>query len=280
MIRRFPNRASAYWQLVPAYLGSMVDARARRALFDQVETYCMFIGYPRSGHSLVGSLLDAHPDAVVSHELDTLGFLQAGFSRSQIFSLILENSRQAAAEGRTQTGYSYAVPGGWQGRVRTLRVIGDKRAGGSGRRLLRRPALVDRLQRTVGVPVRFLHVLRNPFDNISTIAVRGRMTPREACEVYFPLCDGVAGVKSRVPPGAVLDVRHESLIADPRTALRGLCGFLGIEASDGYVERCASIVFASPHQSRREVEWSADLHDEVSRRMRAYPFLEGYTWES
>ncbi len=26
----------------------------------------MFIGYPRSGHSLVGSLLDAHPNIIVA----------------------------------------------------------------------------------------------------------------------------------------------------------------------------------------------------------------------
>jgi len=45
-------------QLLPV----LPDARRYRRHFDAVRTFCLFIGYPRSGHSLVGSLLDAHPD--------------------------------------------------------------------------------------------------------------------------------------------------------------------------------------------------------------------------
>ena len=41
----------------------------------------MFIGYPRSGHSLIGSLLDVHPNAIVAHELDALKFVGAGFGK-------------------------------------------------------------------------------------------------------------------------------------------------------------------------------------------------------
>ncbi|KXJ24016.1 hypothetical protein AC249_AIPGENE25568 [Exaiptasia diaphana] len=39
-----------------------------RMLYDNVETFVMFIGYPRSSHSLVGSLLDAHPEIIIPHE--------------------------------------------------------------------------------------------------------------------------------------------------------------------------------------------------------------------
>ena len=44
------------------YLASMPQGSDDRALFDDLKTYCMFLGYPRSGHSLIGALLDAHPD--------------------------------------------------------------------------------------------------------------------------------------------------------------------------------------------------------------------------
>ena len=49
-----------------------VRARRHRDDFAAVRTFLLFVGHPRSGHSLVGSLLDAHPDVVVSHELDAL----------------------------------------------------------------------------------------------------------------------------------------------------------------------------------------------------------------
>jgi phage terminase large subunit-like protein len=43
-----------------------------RNRFHDVGVFCIFIGYPRSGHSLVGSLLNAHPEVIISHELDVL----------------------------------------------------------------------------------------------------------------------------------------------------------------------------------------------------------------
>ena len=46
--------------------------------FEKLQAYCMFIGYPRSGHSLVGSLLDAHPNIIIAHELNALQFVVAG----------------------------------------------------------------------------------------------------------------------------------------------------------------------------------------------------------
>ena len=47
-------------------------------MFETIQLYCMFVGYPRSGHSLVGTLLDAHPDIVIAHELDALRHIRAG----------------------------------------------------------------------------------------------------------------------------------------------------------------------------------------------------------
>ena len=35
---------------------------------DHIEKFVIFIGYPRSGHSIVGSLMDAHPHMVIANE--------------------------------------------------------------------------------------------------------------------------------------------------------------------------------------------------------------------
>ena len=37
-------------------------------LYDGVETFAMFIGYPRSSHSLVAAILDAHPEVIIAYE--------------------------------------------------------------------------------------------------------------------------------------------------------------------------------------------------------------------
>ena len=35
---------------------------------NHIEKFILFIGYPRSGHSIVGSLMDAHPHMVIANE--------------------------------------------------------------------------------------------------------------------------------------------------------------------------------------------------------------------
>ena len=43
-----------------------------RKLYDGIQTFVLFIGYGRSGHSLVAAILDAHPKIVIAHEFDVL----------------------------------------------------------------------------------------------------------------------------------------------------------------------------------------------------------------
>ena len=39
-----------------------------KEVIDGIEKFVLFIGYPRSGHSIVGSLMDAHPHVVIANE--------------------------------------------------------------------------------------------------------------------------------------------------------------------------------------------------------------------
>lgn len=261
-----------------SFVRSWAAGRKLRDQFEEVETYCMFIGYPRSGHSLAGSLLDAHPQAVISHELDALRYFRTGFSRDQVFALILENERRYAAEGRRWGAYDYEVPHQWQGRFERLRVIGDKKGGRSTRRMMTSPRLAERVRRSVGVPVRYVHVTRNPYDNIATMLAKKRegATLAATIEEYFMLCAGVAETKSAAGHEAVLDLRHESLIADPDATLGRLCSFLGLVADDAYRRDCASILFPAPRQTRGSAPWTPALIDEVDRRITGFDFLDGY----
>jgi hypothetical protein len=122
----------------------------------------MFIDYPRSGHSLIGSLLDAHPNAIVAHELDTSKFVEAEFGKHQLYELLLDNSRRFAQSEGEWNGYAYEVSQQWQGRFDELRVIGDKKGGYSTLRLAEDPGPLHRLQKTVATDVKFVHVVRNP----------------------------------------------------------------------------------------------------------------------
>lgn len=248
--------------------------------FADLSTFCMFIGFPRSGHSLVGALLDAHPNILIAHELHTLKRIYEGLDESQIYSLLLENSRARAQDGRGTKRYSYAVTDQWQGKVQKLRVIGDKQGGGSTRFLAKHHDALQRLRETIALKLKFICVVRNPFDNISTIAARSDLTLEQSSHRYFSLCGMIKEIKKQISTLDLFDLRQESLIGDPVGSLKGLCHFLGEEPGDDYLTSCSRIVYKSPHKSRNDTSWDQELIAKVENRIGEFAFLKGYSFES
>jgi hypothetical protein len=268
-------------RLLRQYAVSGVRAPEYHDVFEGVETYCMFIGYPRSGHTLVGSLLDAHPEIVVGNELNTMRYIRYHFRRDQLYWLLLENTRRFSQQGRWHTDYLYAVPGQWQGRYKRLRVIGDKRGSGSVKKIYADPRLYQRLVDMVGVPIRTIHVIRNTFDNISTIFLKGRNKNfQESIDYYFFLAEEVSKLKKVVGERNIIELHHEDLIRDVRTHLQRLTAFLGVTTTPDYLDACSSIVFSKPHLTRNDAPWTDKLIKHVSERMRNYPFLAEYAFDN
>ena len=269
-------------------LRARFEARPNDPRFAGLQAYAMFIGYPRSGHSLVGSLLDAHPEAMIANEADALKYVPHGISREGLLHLLWQNSRRTAARGRTQTGYSYVVPGAWQGRAEPLHVIGDKRGGNSTRRLARDPGLLPQLRERVDLPLRVIHITRNPYDILTTIALRHcKMRPAcvteavlaERIEGFFRMAETIARVRADLEPAELLEMRSEDLIAAPEARLEQLCRGLGLRATAAYLAPAAAIVYSKPKLTRKKVSWPAGLVERVAREMEHYPFLAGYTFE-
>ncbi len=247
--------------------------------YEDLKTYCMFIGYPRSGHSLIGALLDAHPNMIIAHELDALKCIDGGFTDRQIYDLLLSNSQASAEAGRLSgkklNMYSYAVPNQWQGRFQKLRIIGDKKGGGSTQRLRAQPELLERLRETIPLKIKFIHVFRDPYDNISTISRKKHLNLEDSIRFYFSLCEAVEEIKKNITTGDLFELSHESFIYRPQAKLKELCQFLSESASDDYLNDCASIVYKSPHRSRYDAQWNQKLTEMVKDRIAEFTFLEG-----
>lgn len=270
------------WRGAPAaFATSWFDARRHAADFANIETYSMFLGYPRSGHSLVGSLVSAHPEAVIADELDVLRYIQLGFRRRQIYALILRSDAGFQARGRQSYVHNYNVPGSHQGRYTSLRVIGDKKGGASTLHLLLHPEWMERLERVVQDPVRYIHVTRNSYDNVAAMFNMPTWggTLDQAVDRYLLLCEGVADQKRRIPPQRMFDLRHEDLLIDPRGRLTELCTFLGLEADEAYLDACASILYESPNKTRFNAPWADESRQRVTDAIERYPFLRGYGWD-
>lgn len=280
MLRRTPLHTA--WRWMTSAIGAWRDRKA----IDGVRTVAVFLGHARSGHSIVGALLDAHPQIVISDELDALRYIDLGFGARQVLCLSMAVSRHQARNQRRKQGqggavYSYHVPGQWQGHYRDLRVVGDSQAGWTVQRLARDPSLLPRLhERMTGRDVRFVHVVRNPFDNIATMMLRGNRTFESAFERYFANCDAIVRLEERIDPRAFHRLRHEAVIRDPRRELAAACSFLGVEADPSYLEACASILYSSPSRSRSNVTWTPEMRELVDERIGAFDFLDGYSFDA
>ena len=102
-------------------------------LYDEVETFVMFIGYPRSSHSLVGAILDAHPEIIIPHEYNVLQrwktyrspeLQRQNLQKYALFYHLHQRSikqkrvglRANPHKSRVQGNYNYNVQGLWQGK--------------------------------------------------------------------------------------------------------------------------------------------------------------------
>ena len=102
----------------------------------------MFIGYPRSSHSLVGAMLDAHPEIIIPHEYDVIqnwGKYNQSSTVSKknlakyklFFDLHHLSTKQAMFLSRSNDSasgnkYNYHVPGLWQGGYQTRIKVNKK----------------------------------------------------------------------------------------------------------------------------------------------------------
>ena len=265
--------------LMKDFIKSSILSTKDKGLFRTVESTCLFIGCPKTGHSLIGSLLDAHPRIIIAHEMGVLKYLLAGFGKNQIYSLLLENSKSSKEMGRKVAEYQYVVPNQGQGSFEQLQVIGDKHGEGLTLRLQARPWLFERLTRIMG-QVKFIHVTRNPYDSITslTLPISRNLNLEAAIDYYFGLCDTIIYYTQKIPKDHLFELRHEDFLSNPSLYLKKLCSYLGVDSPDDYLKDCASIVFTSPHKTRLKRDWSLERIDAVKKRSEKYPFLRGYSY--
>ena len=262
---------------------SHLHSRRARDRYDDIHTLCLLIGHTKSGGSLLGALVDAHPNVAFADEVDALAYLSAGFEPQQLYYLLDKGARREAMKGKVTARrldpYSFAVPGQWQGRSTKLRVVGDSKAGIATQRLGADPDLIHDLEQRLGdVKLRFLHVVRNPFDPMSAMVIRGKRTFESAIARYFANCAILEELHARLPGEMLISVRYEDMVADPAAQLESVCDFLGLDTDASYLEACASIVHIRLPE-RTLVDWDDRRVDHVEKEMARYSFLDGYAFD-
>jgi hypothetical protein len=89
-----------------ARVASLLGVLRRDPALDRVGSFCLFIGHGRSGGTLAGALLNAHPNAVITNELDALSYIDQGLTQRQLFHLIYQIDKRPPR--------TFGSPSGWR----------------------------------------------------------------------------------------------------------------------------------------------------------------------
>jgi hypothetical protein len=281
----FRSRAFQRSNITRRYAITYCQGRLHPKQFEDVGTFCMFIGHTKSGGTMIGSLLDAHANVILADETDVLGYVSSGFNRDQIFRLLLKYSKRDALKGRVTARrlvpYHFSVPGQWQSRNQTLKVIGHSRAGPTTGKLSLEPSALEKLRNVMaGVNIKIIHTIRNPYDPISLMMVRGNRSFANAIDHYFVYCETLISLREQLDHSILRPVKYEEFVTNPREQLKGICTFLGIDADIGYLDACTSILYKFPDRSRHMVDWDETWIDVVQNKINQVDFLEGYTFSN
>lgn len=311
-----------YWLQQPVHRKLQLDRRFQPLTTEQVqgvEKFLFFTGYPRSGHSIVGSFLDAHPNIALSFAFylfrnllkqpDVEGSLH-GLLRNKtlFFNIIYEKSYyySLVSSKNKKKGYTLDVPELWSGKFDGhLRVIGDKSAlpttmGYSNSSPDYFKEQYNCLQRSVNIPVLGIHVVRNPFDMISTHLLyesldyswkregKGKWSAtnkyknesrlEKLIEFFF---DKARAVQEMIPLCGmkILEVHNEDLVENPQREIKRMCKFLGVECPEDYLQKCENKSYRSVSRTRDQVFWPPNLRERVEERIDMYSFFKGYSFE-
>ncbi len=265
------------------YYRSLIYSHKFKYLFSEVHTFCMFLGHSRSGHSLIASVLDAHPNIAISDEARALKYASAGFSKNQIYSLLVHNSLQAASNNRERAGYKFAIPNQHQGSFQNLMVIGDKDGSFLASQTQRNFSSYKKLATVVENEIKVLHIYRNPFDFISTMyrranAGKPQKSLDEVINYYFRRNEGIQAIKEYSGEGTVFDLSFEELFSDPGNTIMHICEFLKVDTSARYLADSSSLIFEAPRKTRSQIPWTTSEIDKVMERKSQCPWLDHYTF--
>lgn len=269
-----------------AFLGYIFQYR-----YKKIKSFCLFIGYPRTGHSLIASILDAHPNIVMGMEWNVLHYVNHRYSRNQIFWAIERNSHLYRVKcHNTWTNYNYRVKELYQGYSDEILVIGDKMAGLTSSIIIEDHLVLKRFEKLLSLPVKLLHVIRNPYDTITTMTLRVNSKKFPEKEItslhllpmiyrFFRYAQIIQKIKSE-NYYSLLDIYHESVIENPINELNRILDFLQLKATDSYYTNCSEIIFKEPHKSRSIINWTDELKTLVDGELKRYDFLKHYTFDN
>lgn len=149
----------------------------------RLKSYVHFVGSARSGHTLIAQMINAHPDAVIGNEVKDYRMFRSGHTRKNLFNAIYNNTVEFAENGSLWPPHnpvSYKINDN-QGTTNKPVIIGDK-FGPTAKNVYKS---LTEYKRWIGLPIKFIHVIRDPYDNILSMGRMNGLSFQDNEEKFF-----------------------------------------------------------------------------------------------
>ena len=243
---------------------------------DSKYSFLFFIGSGRTGSTLLGQLINYHPECLISNEsrfLDKVvvhhkpyveSFEEMINSAYEQFELGLENS--SYFKDKINKYQSCWVDMGNLSEKdyfnkKAINLVGDKKAGGT-TNILRHngPDLLNFVNENLqDHPVKFIQIIRNPlYAGISYMKSHGISTFTEACNKVVDDTLMAANIKESISPDAYYSLYYEDLIESPYTEIKNIFTWLNKDCDETWLKEVCLLVkdnkkeISIPHQIRQE----------------------------
>lgn len=234
-----------------------------------IKQLVMFFGHAHSGHSIIGAVMDAHPEVCITNEVNIAKlFKDHDISKKELESILLyyshDNNKQ---EGWHNTEYKYQISSGFQGKTDAPQVIGDKKGGASTRIIMKNPEILTKILNMYGNKVKFINVHRNPIDVITAYAYYWEQ-PLGLAHLNRFIENDQANllIKSKIPTSQWLDIDQKQFTQHPKTVIGQVFKFISVDYSDQQLEQWTSIVKADVVGKSSQM----DIPEELANLLSSY----------
>ena len=285
--------------------------------FEDIRIMVLTIGFNRSGSSLIGHLLTAHPNIVFADELQWPGIgifnyrsqylydLYNNDNLNKTFSLILYTDRvryliknspgflYSSIQKEVYKYYQFGedahrseryvlVPNQYQGRFKKLKVIGVK-ASIENRVALSNNSAIESIKskfKKRDIKLKFIFTTRNPYHLSASIEKAGEWRDEtHLLKVVSGFSNNSEKILKRLDPKDVFISRYEDMCKNPGQQLTRLCNFLEVPIPANYIEDCSSQVARKPSETRLQANFSQEYKQEIASLIEKYDFFSGYSYE-
>jgi hypothetical protein len=237
--------------------------------------FALVVGNARSGTTIVGSIIDAHPQMICANETTGSSHRWEGMTGAEIVAEIVENSERQYAAGRESSNYRYRIETDPK-LFRDILVIADKIWNPTLLLLHGDHGLLGRIEQSVGAPVSIVHCVRNPLDAIATMHRRSGASLHNRARWYFMHCEAAQALMER-RDRPMYTIYHEDILLDPDQEIHNLYEFFGLTTPSVTFRRIKSILFAEQKKTYLSVRWPRAVIGHISTYAGRFEFLRRYT---